>query len=222
MRGTVREKLTYANVVSTIALFAVIAGGTAIALPGKKTVQANDMKKNSVKAAAIAANAVAGSEIADGAVTGADVADGGLSYQDLGSNSVVARIRSTAAVNTGDGGQANPVTVPINPSTWTQAGNEIDVAFGEATFRQPAACGNNGSMRADYLLDGQLVDGDFFGDQTKPDQIVTEPGLTSRPFLFEPGQAVNHTLEIRVSDSCSVAGQNFTLESIAVNVIGTR
>jgi hypothetical protein len=217
-----RDKLTYANVVSTLALFVVIAGGTAAALPGKKTVQANDMKRNSVKAAAIASNAVRSAEIADGAVTGADVADGGLSYADLGSNSVVARIRSTAPVNTGDGGQASPVTVPLDPSSWTQAGNEVDVAFGEATFRQPAACGNNGTMRAEYYLDGQPASTDFFGDQAEAGQVVTELGMTERPFIFEPGQAANHTLEIRVSDSCQNAGENFVLESIAVNVLGTR
>lgn len=102
------KRLTYANVVSTLALFAVIAGGTAAALPGKKTVQANDLKRNSVKAVAIAkkavraaeikTGAVRAAEIQDGSIGGADVADLGLGYEDLGTNSVVTRIRSTGAV----------------------------------------------------------------------------------------------------------------------------
>jgi hypothetical protein len=221
MRRTIREKLTYANVVSTIALFGVIAGGTAIALPGKKTVQANDMKKNSVKAAAIAANAVAGSEIADGAVTGADVADGGLSYQDLGSNSVVARIRSTGAVNTGDGGAANPVPIPLGSDSWTQAGNEIDVGFGQITFVQPPTC-TAGSLRIEYLIGGQLVDTDLYNASTSPGQTLVQPAMTSRPFLFEPGAPAQRTLTARAFDTCGGAGQNFVVESLAVNVIGTR
>lgn len=68
------------------------------------------------------------------------MADRALGYEDLGSNSVVARIRSTGAVNSGDGGPANPVSIPLSGNTWTQAANEIDVGFGEATFTQPAVC----------------------------------------------------------------------------------
>jgi hypothetical protein len=227
-----REKLTYANVVSTIALFAVIAGGTAVALPGKKTVQANDLKKNAVKAAAIAKGAVGASEIAEGAVgsseildasvAGADVADRSLGYEDLGSNSVVTRIRSTGPIGTGDGGLANPVSVPLSGNTWTQAANELDVAFGEATYTQPATCGGNGDMRIEFLLGGEVVDADNVGDSTAPGQTLKELVLVSRPYLFEPGADTQRTLTMRASDDCSGAGENFTLNSVAGNVIGTR
>src|SRR2546423_13104373 len=117
MRSRIRQRLTYANVVGTLVLFAVIAGGTAMALPGKHRVKADDFRKNSVRARAIAPGAVLGDEIkngtvgpadvGNGGVTGADVADRGLAYQDLGSNSVVTRIRNSAAVSSGDGGSAN-------------------------------------------------------------------------------------------------------------------
>src|SRR3954462_2498850 len=108
-----KPRLTYANVVTTLALFGLIAGGTAIALPGKHRVTADDLHKNAVRAKAIATAAVGVSEIkngqvdsaeiGEGQVGGADVADQGLGYQDLGSNSVVARIRSTGPTSSGDG-----------------------------------------------------------------------------------------------------------------------
>src|SRR6476469_7620639 len=109
MRGRrFRPRFTYANVVTTLALFAVIAGGTAIALPGKHRVAADDLRKNSIRAPAIATGAirtseskdgsVAGTEIGDGQVSSPDVADQSLGYQDLGSNSVCARIRSTGPI----------------------------------------------------------------------------------------------------------------------------
>jgi hypothetical protein len=226
-----RKRLSYANVVSTLALFGVIAGGTAIALPGKGSVKSNDIKKNAVKAAAIAKAAVGSSEIADGSVGGAEIADGsvggaevadrGLGYEDLGSNSVVARIRSTGSINSGDGGQASPVAIPLSGRSWTQAANEIDVGFGEATYTEPPVCGNNGSLVVEVLIDGQPVNDESLNDAA-PGQTLTEPLLRSRPYLFEPGADTARSVTMRAYDTCSGAGENYTLRSVAANVIGTR
>jgi hypothetical protein len=227
----IRKRLTYANVVSTLALCIVIAGGTAAALPGKKTVQANDLKKNAVKATAIAKNAVraaevktgavGSSEVADGAVTGADVADQGLGYQDLGSNSVIARMASTASIQTGDGGQANPVSIPLSGNTWTQAPNETDVLFGEVTYRQPPVC-TMGSLRIELLLDGQVIDVDTFGFDTAPNATVAEPLAQLRPYAFETGAANTRTLTLRASDSCDLAGEQFSVEGVELNAVAIR
>jgi hypothetical protein len=62
----VSSRLTYANVISTLALFLVLAGGTAFAaqqmLP-KNSVGSKQLKKNSVTAAKIKKGAVTGSKI---------------------------------------------------------------------------------------------------------------------------------------------------------------
>jgi hypothetical protein len=65
-----RERLTYANVVSTLALFLVVAGGTAIAgsLVGK-----NDIKDNAVRT----------NHIKDGEVNGADVDETTFDFHDI-------------------------------------------------------------------------------------------------------------------------------------------
>ncbi len=60
-----RGRLTYANVVSTLALFLVIAGGTALA--------ADHLAKNSVGTAQIKKGAVTAAKIKNGAVTGAKI-----------------------------------------------------------------------------------------------------------------------------------------------------
>lgn len=217
-----KARLTYANVVSTVALFGVIAGGTAVALPGKGSVQANDLKKNAVKAAAIAAKAVRSAEVKDGSLRSEDVADLGLRYEDLGSNSVVARIRSSGPpLSSGDGGEANPVTVPLTGNSWTQAANEIEVGFGEGSYTEPAACGNNGSLAVEMVIDGVLTDNDFFND-ADPGTTGTEPFLRSRPYLFEPGTATPHTAAIRIWDTCMNAGENYTLNEIKADIVGIR
>jgi hypothetical protein len=57
MLERVRERLTYANVIATTALFVALGGG-AYALEGRNTVDAGDLKKNAVKPPEIAKNAV--------------------------------------------------------------------------------------------------------------------------------------------------------------------
>jgi hypothetical protein len=64
------ERLTYANVVATLALFLVLAGGTAFA--------ATNLAQNSVGTAQIKNNAVTTSKLKAGAVTGAKIATGTL------------------------------------------------------------------------------------------------------------------------------------------------
>ncbi len=66
-----KARLTYANVVSSIALFLVL-GGTAFAL-SKNSVGNKQLKKNSVSASKIRANAVLGSKVKNQTLTGSDI-----------------------------------------------------------------------------------------------------------------------------------------------------
>src|SRR5262245_4853144 len=61
----IRSKLTYANVMATIAVFLVLGGGAAVAAGGlgKNTVGAKQLKKNAVTAAKIKKGAVTGAKI---------------------------------------------------------------------------------------------------------------------------------------------------------------
>ena len=88
------KRLTYANVVSTLALFLVLAGGAAYAAKvGKKSVGPAQLKANAVTTAKIKANAVttrkikknavANAKIKDGAVESAKIADGSVTRTDL-------------------------------------------------------------------------------------------------------------------------------------------
>lgn len=70
-----RRHLTYPNVMSTLAVFLVLAGGTALAA---------GLPKNSVNSRAVKDNSLRSADLADGlGVTGADVTDGSLSGADL-------------------------------------------------------------------------------------------------------------------------------------------
>jgi hypothetical protein len=66
----IRKRLTYANVMSSIAVFLVLGGATAIAA---KKIGANQLKANSVTTGKIKKNAVTTAKIKNNAVTGAKV-----------------------------------------------------------------------------------------------------------------------------------------------------
>jgi hypothetical protein len=67
----IRSRLTYANVMASLAVFLVLGGGAAFAALGKNTVGTKQLKKNAVTTAKIKKNAVTTAKIRNGAVTGA-------------------------------------------------------------------------------------------------------------------------------------------------------
>src|SRR6186997_433153 len=95
----IRERLTYANVLSSIVVVLVLGGATAFAAAqlGKNTVGTKQLKKNAVTAAKIKKAAVNGAKLADGSVTGAKLADGAVSKGKLGTDAVTeAKIKNGA------------------------------------------------------------------------------------------------------------------------------
>src|SRR4051794_7175364 len=71
----IRKRLTYANVMSTVAVFIALGLGGAYAAEklGKNSVGAKQLKKGAVTAAKLKAGAVGTAKIKDGAVTGQKV-----------------------------------------------------------------------------------------------------------------------------------------------------
>lgn len=108
------RRLTYANVMSTIAVFGVLAGGTAYAanewtganivdgsLTGAdvydNTISGNDITNNSVASADVKdqslttfdVSTILGADVVDGTLTGADVGNGSLKDEDIAKTALV-------------------------------------------------------------------------------------------------------------------------------------
>jgi hypothetical protein len=66
------------NVVAYVALFLVVAGGTATALPGKNKVNSGDIKNGQVKALDLAPDAVSSPKVLDDSLVGADINESSL------------------------------------------------------------------------------------------------------------------------------------------------
>lgn len=76
----IRRRFTYANVMSTIAVFLTLGGATALAAGqlGKNSVGSRQLKSKAVTTGKIANNAVNGAKVANGSLTGADINVGAL------------------------------------------------------------------------------------------------------------------------------------------------
>ncbi len=82
----IRSHLTYANVISSLALFLVLGGGAAFA--ASKMIGTNQLKAGSVRTGKIAKEAVTAAKIRDGAVTGTKLAPGAVSGDKLAPGAV--------------------------------------------------------------------------------------------------------------------------------------
>lgn len=97
----IRKRLTYANVMSSIAVFLVIGGATAFAALGKNTVGTKQLKRNAVTTAKIKKQAVASGKIKDGAVKSKQLANSAVGTDKLADSAVTTGKISNDAV-TGD------------------------------------------------------------------------------------------------------------------------
>jgi hypothetical protein len=85
MPARIRSRITYANVMSTIAVVFALGGGVAYAA---NTVFSEDIVDGEVKAADLAPNAVTGGKLAQNSVTTNKITDGGVELADLAANAV--------------------------------------------------------------------------------------------------------------------------------------
>lgn len=78
MRRLRQRRPTPAMAVAFIALLAALSGGTAIALPGKNTVDSGDVKRNSLRSGDVRNNSLRGIDVRNDTLTGTDVNESSL------------------------------------------------------------------------------------------------------------------------------------------------
>jgi hypothetical protein len=110
----IRKHLTYANVMSTIAVFLLLGGATAFAASklSRNSVGTRQLKANSVTAAKLRANAVTERKVQDGAITSAKIGDGAV----IGAKVQAATLGTVPSAATLRGYQRTGIVrVPANP-----------------------------------------------------------------------------------------------------------
>lgn len=104
-----KKRLTYANVMSSIAVFLVLGGATAVAAGqlGKNSVGSKQLKPNAVTSAKIKKNAVTGAKLKKNAVTGVKIKNGSVTGAKIQDGSITGSEINASTVG----------TVPLSAST---------------------------------------------------------------------------------------------------------
>ena len=95
----VRKRLTYANVMSSIAVFFVLGGGVAFAALGKNTVGTKQLKRNAVKVGKIGPEAVKAGKLAKNSIATNRIREGAVSTAQLAALAVTTAKLDKEAVN---------------------------------------------------------------------------------------------------------------------------
>jgi hypothetical protein len=171
----IRKQLTYANVMSSLAVFLILGGATALAAT---KIGANQLKANSVKTGKIVKEAVTTSKIKNeavttsklkneavtesklqnNAVTGAKVADGSLTSADLASGTLTPSCPGGTVLS-----QGACFETAERAAVSYEAANDTCVAAGR---RLPSAAELSGFTRKVQVIPAQERSGDLFAATT--------------------------------------------------------
>jgi hypothetical protein len=120
---------------------------------------------------------------------------------------------STGAVTAPNGAST---TVPLSGGSWTQGANELDLITGSMDIGLPASC--TGSFGNSLVVSVDGVPNTFAVAPTAPaSSTVTVPFQVSE--LMEPGGSTTHTVTAKLANSCTQAGENYTVNNVKIGVL---
>ncbi len=188
-----REKLTYSNVVATIALF-IALGGTAWAV-SKDSIKSKHIVNDEVKGADVKAESLKGSDVLDESLTGADVEDGSIGMDDSRfGGALSAQIRDIGSggddLYGGISGRTSAVAAPEDVYMALPLGVEIDSLF---AWSSGGTLGAGESRTISVVAYPNLIGATSF----TPLQC-TLTGLQSSCDDAEPSNQYNGTFAIRI------------------------
>jgi hypothetical protein len=198
----IRKRITYANVMSSIAVFLVLGGGAAYAAKkiGSNEIKGNSIttgkiKKNAVTASKIKKNSITTAKIANGAVDGSKVKDGSLTGADINVSTLGTVPSATIASNVNG--------IALTKFNERSAGGtaEKDV-FNNGHLRVTFACSGSGEITINaytatdhasiqsYGNNGDTNNSDF-NIASNPETLATEDEQRDVIYTDESGNVVH-------------------------------
>jgi hypothetical protein len=241
------RNLSYANVMSSIAVFLVLGGATAFAAGkiGPHRLKANavttpkikanavttrKIKKNAVTTAKVKDKAIKNAKLDDDAVTTAKIANGSVTGAKIDAATMPfgrivqeARGSSTKALT-----EATLTVYPLQANTYTQPAGRDDTYVGQIEVVIPESCAGVRKITAGLLVDPADPTASTVDELVATRNLVdtgTDP-RTARLSIgpaasFQPTRATSHSLYLAGVASCETGG-GVTATSGGIDVIGTE
>lgn len=220
-----RPHLSYANVISTLALFLALSGGAAFAAD---KIQSDDIADGAVKAAQLHQRAVISGKLAVGAVRRNQIAAGAVGSEQIAASAVSSRQIGDGAVGSKQiapssvapsnlqvplyfpasptGGSVpvpsgEPIPYPLANNRWTQNPGQINVIFGSATATIAYDGDGSGSCQVFFgiSLNGRQVGGGELSSGSTDLERV-EAGLGAQPEV-DPLTPMTNNLTVMVGSN---------------------
>jgi hypothetical protein len=197
MRAVMR-RLTYANVIATLALFLALGGGVVWAAgkvgPGK-------LRPNSVSAGKIKRNAVTAAKIRPNAVTATKIRDGAVGFAKLAAGTNVIAVASGGPISAAG---KEPVTIPLSgTATFTPEAGTVSLLSVEAKgdnlarlAEEPCAPSVAPFVNGSPWVQGNLSVRAFKPDADRPTGLSPVSGATGPIGLTAPG--VTQTVSVKL------------------------
>jgi hypothetical protein len=216
-----KPRLTYANIVSTLALFLALGGGAAYAA---SKVSSGDLAPGAVHTSDVFKRAITSGKLAVGAVRSNQVVDGAIGSKQIGAAAVApSNLEFPVFYAASPKGGSAPVTegpdpYPLSNSTWTQNPGQIEVVFGGANATLAYDGSGSGSCQLffEINLNGQQVGGGQFSTgSTSPEQI--EQSVGAQPQIDPVAPVTNHlTARTESNGDCTPES---TVDSVRFRVL---
>ena len=220
-----RPRLSYANVMATVAVFVALGGGALAAtsfVGSDGKIRGCVSKKGQLTLVKPGKHCKKGTPIAwnQKGAKGAKGAPG------ANGTTIVARARSTGSVMSTT--LPSPASAdPLLGNSWQQAAREADQIIGQIKVDEPTMgnC-NDGGIVAGSLIGEVDVNGtqvSTFSDIASGQTNRTIAGPPFPNFILGPGGlGVHDTVTIKFSDTCTSGGGHFTVHSVRLDVLGAR
>lgn len=199
-----RKTITYANVVSTLALFLALSGGVVFAA---SRIGTESIERNAVTTGKIAPGAVTAKRLAGGAVRTKQLARRAvegpqIARATVGPNKLEFPVFFVQSPSGGSAPVTNsPEPYPVENGSWTQQPGQINVVFGEAAATLAYDGSGSGACEVffDIRLNGQQVGGgQLRTDSTDPVQL--SQSLGAQPTI-DPVSPVQNEMTIQVGSN---------------------
>jgi len=200
----IKPRLTYSNVVSTLALFLVLGSSAAYAA---NKIRSGDIAPGAVHTSDVFKRAIVSGKIAVGAVQSNQIADGAVGSKQIGAGAVApSNLQFPVSFVASPTGGSAPVTgeptpYPLTDNTWVQEPGEIDVAFGAAAATLAYDDSGAGSCRVyfEIKLNGQQVGGGEVSTSSTTLQRV-EQSIGAQPQI-DPVAPITNVLSVQTASN---------------------